>query len=129
ARVFREGAPVRITTKTKVIDDKAPQPEVDTSEEEEPAPPPKAKVGSLAGHLTIDGKAPRGFGVIMLTPVKGPYKKRTPKHRIIEQRGKEFAPHVMAVPVGSTVSFPNFDSIYHNVFSLSKSKSFDLGMY
>ena len=35
----------------------------------------------------------------------------------------------MAVPVGSTVSFPNFDTIYHNVFSLSKTKPFDLGMY
>jgi hypothetical protein len=35
----------------------------------------------------------------------------------------------MAVPVGSTVSFPNYDSIFHNVFSLSKSKSFDLGMF
>jgi hypothetical protein len=35
----------------------------------------------------------------------------------------------MAVPVGSTVSFPNFDTIFHNVFSLSKSKPFDLGLY
>jgi hypothetical protein len=33
------------------------------------------------------------------------------------------------VPVGSTVSFPNFDPIFHNVFSLSKAKSFDLGYY
>jgi len=33
------------------------------------------------------------------------------------------------VPVGSTVSFPNFDSIYHNVFSRSESKPFDLGLY
>jgi hypothetical protein len=31
--------------------------------------------------------------------------------------------------VGSTVSFPNFDPIYHNVFSLSKTKAFDLGLY
>ena len=48
---------------------------------------------------------------------------------MIEQRDKTFAPHVMAVPVGSTVSFPNFDPIFHNVFSLSKAKAFDLGMY
>jgi hypothetical protein len=35
----------------------------------------------------------------------------------------------MAVPVGSTVAFPNFDQIFHNVFSISKPKQFDLGMY
>jgi hypothetical protein len=35
----------------------------------------------------------------------------------------------MAVPAGSTVAFPNLDTIYHNVFSLSKSKPFDLGLY
>jgi hypothetical protein len=35
----------------------------------------------------------------------------------------------MAVPVGSTVSFPNYDQVFHNVFSISKSKAFDLGFY
>jgi plastocyanin len=64
----------------------------------------------------------------MLWPERGG-KKRVAKQRIVEQRGKTFAPHVMAVPVGSTVSFPNFDPIFHNVFSLSKAKPFDLGMY
>ena len=68
------------------------------------------------------------FGVVMLTPAAGG-KKRTPKQRVIEQRGREFAPHLMAVPVGSTVAFPNFDDIYHNVFSRSKSQPFDLGIY
>jgi plastocyanin len=64
----------------------------------------------------------------MLWPERGA-KKRVPKQRIIEQRNKTFAPHVMALPVGSTVSFPNFDPIFHNVFSLSKARPFDLGMY
>lgn len=128
AKTFREGAPTRVTSATKKIEDKGPQGAV-PAPEEEPAPPAKAKIGSLAGTLKIDGKTPQGLGVIMLTPVKGPYKKRVAKTRIIEQRGKEFAPHVMAIPVGSTVSFPNFDPIYHNVFSLSKTKAFDLGMY
>jgi hypothetical protein len=48
---------------------------------------------------------------------------------VIEQRNREFAPRLLAVPVGSTVSFPNFDGIYHNVFSRSESKPFDLGLY
>jgi hypothetical protein len=38
-------------------------------------------------------------------------------------------PRVLAVPVGSTVQFPNFDGIYHNVFSISSPKKFDVGLY
>lgn len=129
AGTFRVGAPPRVTTALKMLPaDTAPQPRtVGSSEADEPDAKPAR--GSLAGTLTVDGKAPGGLGLIMMWPEKGGGKKRTPKKRIIEQRSKAFAPHVMAVPVGSTVSFPNFDTIYHNVFSLSKSKPFDLGMY
>jgi plastocyanin len=83
----------------------------------------------LHGAVKIDGKAPTGLGVVMLWPAKGGYAKRTPKSRIVEQRDRTFLPHVLAVPVGSTVSFPNYDAIYHNVFSVSKAKVFDLGLY
>jgi hypothetical protein len=44
-------------------------------------------------------------------------------------RGKMLLPHVLAVPVGSTVSFPNDDPISHNLFSLSSANPFDLGLY
>jgi plastocyanin len=47
----------------------------------------------------------------------------------MEQRDRRFVPDLVVVPAGSTVSFPNFDPIFHNVFSLSKAKSFDLGNY
>jgi plastocyanin len=47
----------------------------------------------------------------------------------IEQLNRRFAPDLLVVPVGSTVSFPNMDPIFHNLFSLSKPKSFDLGSY
>jgi plastocyanin len=47
----------------------------------------------------------------------------------IEQRDRRFAPDLVVIPAGSTVAFPNFDPIFHNVFSLSKAKSFDLGNY
>lgn len=47
----------------------------------------------------------------------------------LEQRGRRFLSHTLVVPVGSTVSFPNRDPIFHNVFSLSRAKSFDLGNY
>ena len=45
------------------------------------------------------------------------------------QRDRRFSPDLVVVPLGSTVSFPNFDPIFHDVFSLSKAKSFDLGNY
>src|ERR1041385_7208904 len=38
-------------------------------------------------------------------------------------------PHVLAVPAGSTVSFPNLDPFFHNVFSMFDGKRFDLGLY
>lgn len=47
----------------------------------------------------------------------------------MEQKGRRFLPDTLVVPAGSTVSFPNLDPIFHNVFSLSKAKSFDLGNY
>ncbi len=128
AGTFRVGAPTRVTTAPKALADAGAQPKVvGGSESDDPVKKPLA--GSLKGTLTIDGKAPTGFGVVMMWPASGKYTKRTPKQRVIEQRGKAFAPHVMAVPVGSTVAFPNYDPIFHNVFSLSKSKAFDLGMY
>jgi plastocyanin len=42
---------------------------------------------------------------------------------------KEFTPHVLVVPVGSTVTFSNYDPFNHNVFSLSEENPFDLGLY
>jgi plastocyanin len=47
----------------------------------------------------------------------------------MEQKDRRFVPDTLVVPAGSTVSFPNLDPIFHNVFSLSKPKSFDLGNY
>ena len=45
------------------------------------------------------------------------------------QKNKTFQPHLLAVPVGATVSFPNQDPLFHNVFSLSAPQPFDLGLY
>ena len=47
----------------------------------------------------------------------------------MQQQNRSFSPDLLVIPAGSSVSFPNFDPIFHNVFSLSKPKSFDLGNY
>jgi len=47
----------------------------------------------------------------------------------VTQRGAVFLPHVLPVVVGTTVEWPNNDDIFHNVFSTSEAKPFDLGLY
>lgn len=47
----------------------------------------------------------------------------------LTQQNHRFDPQMLIVPVGSSVSFPNADPIFHNVFSLSSVKKFDLGYY
>jgi plastocyanin len=51
------------------------------------------------------------------------------KDATLTQRNQHFDPEIVVIPVGSTVSFPNADPIFHNIFSLSKVKQFDLGYY
>lgn len=45
------------------------------------------------------------------------------------QKDANFEPHVLPVVVGTTVRWPNEDDIFHNVFSMSEAKEFDLGYY
>ncbi len=47
----------------------------------------------------------------------------------VAQEGAVFSPHVLPIMVGTTVEWPNNDKIYHNVFSMSDAKQFDLGLY
>lgn len=47
----------------------------------------------------------------------------------MSQRSLRFDPRVLAIPVGTTVAFPNLDPVFHNVFSYSRTKRFDLGRY
>ncbi|MCX7554283.1 hypothetical protein OS175_10365 [Marinicella sp. S1101] len=53
----------------------------------------------------------------------------SPTDAIISTQNKRFEPNVLAVTVGSEVSFPNMDRILHNVFSVTPESEFDLGLY
>jgi plastocyanin len=130
---FREGGPPVVGGKTIKFDPQtAPQPEVIGSSEAEDAEdkvaPPRVE-GSLTGVIQIAGKSASGVGLVTLDPIGKKGKKRAPRRRVIEQRGREFAPKLTAISVGSTIAFPNFDSLFHNVFSTSPVTPFDLGMY
>jgi plastocyanin len=47
----------------------------------------------------------------------------------MRQEDERFAPHVLPILVGTTVDFPNADDVFHNVFSLSRARTFDLGRF
>ena len=99
--------------------------------------------GGIHGTVTIRSPlvAPRGSG-----QVRGPVREyreavvflETPPYRLeqpadarvaMHQHDATFEPHLLAVMAGTTVAFPNDDRTYHNVFSLSKTRRFDLGRY
>lgn len=68
--------------------------------------------------------------VVYLDPApRGAFDARDEPRARIDQRNERFVPHVLAIVAGTTVDFPNSDLTYHNVFSLSRTKSFDLGRY
>jgi plastocyanin len=52
-----------------------------------------------------------------------------PGRATMDQRDERFVPHLLAVQVGTIVDFPNSDETFHNVFSLSRTRRFDLGRY
>jgi plastocyanin len=52
-----------------------------------------------------------------------------PQQATIDQLDRAFVPHVLVVPVGSEVSFPNNDSVSHQVYSFSSTKKFQLPLY
>ena len=73
-----------------------------------------------------------GDVVLWLVPVgtslPTPPPRQTPHPQLV-QKNKSFHPHLLVVPVGSVVEFPNRDPFFHNVFSLYEGKRFDLGLY
>ena len=89
-----------------------------------------AAADSLSGRIewkTRGGTQP-SQAVVYAEPLDRPAP-AAPGKVTFQQKNKTFLPHVAAVPVGSTVAFPNDDAIFHNVFSLSPPQPFDLGLY
>ena len=83
--------------------------------------------GTTAARADLD-ENPFANVVIYLESVPGG-QARPATGLAMRQRGEHFMPHVLPVLAGSSVQFPNDDPIYHNVFSLSRARTFDLGRY
>jgi hypothetical protein len=77
------------------------------------------------------GSHPLTPAVIWLEPVQqAPPAPFLPQHRYtLLQKNRMFTPHLLVIPVGSVVQFPNADPFFHNVFSLFDGRRFDLGLY
>jgi plastocyanin len=80
----------------------------------------------LTGVVRLNGR-PQKDVVLWLDGVPSSPSARKPV--VLDQRNLTFSPHVLAVRVGSTVSMPNNDRVFHNVFSFRDGKRFDLGLY
>jgi Carboxypeptidase regulatory-like domain len=91
--------------------------------------------GARPSVTALGMPAPRGSPdrrasvVYLESAPRGAFEVPPPGRAALDQRDETFVPHVLAVTVGTTVDFPNSDRVYHNVFSLSKTKRFDLGRY
>jgi len=82
----------------------------------------KHKDATSAENVVVWLSPLRPGGVVPAAPA------RQPLYRLV-QKDKMFTPHLLVVPTGSHVEFPNQDPFFHNVFSLFNGKRFDLGLY
>lgn len=94
---------------------------------------PAAGMSKLSGRIILRAvpKSHSPSVVVWLTPIgKSPaVQPPPPGHFKLIQKNRTFIPHLLVVPVGSVVGFPNEDPFFHNVFSLFNGKRFDLGLY
>lgn len=89
---------------------------------------PPAHAGPVAGTVQVSGKADLRDVVVYVEGVRSTFRAPKPRPEInhVELR---FVPRTLAVLKGTTVAFPNSDSVLHSAFSLSRSNPFDLGIY
>ena len=90
-----------------------------------------AWAGSVAGRVDLlDKKGNRAEDASeVVVWLEGPSVRPEPLRATLRMKDKEFVPHLLVVPVGATVDFPNDDVILHNVFSVSGDNRFDLDLY
>jgi plastocyanin len=85
--------------------------------------------GNIKGAVKVKGlRTPENI-LVYLTKAPPVTEDLSKVKFIMDQRNLEFIPHVLPVLVGATVDFPNNDKVDHNVFSMSRTKEFNLGSY
>jgi plastocyanin len=89
-----------------------------------------APTGTLRGTISVLGpdgplRGPSA-SVVWLPGTQSTNERPQP---VVTSRNKQFTPRVLPVTLGTTVTFPNQDPVFHNAFSLSRGNRFDLGLY
>lgn len=87
---------------------------------------------ALAAPVAVQVTGPDGrplVGAVVTITEPGTPRSATHGRYSMSQRDIAFDPHLLIVPVGATVSFPNFDRVRHHVYSFSPAKKFDLKLY
>jgi len=90
---------------------------------------PRPHVGDVSMPRAHDPTDRRRSVVYLETAPRAAFDRRDEPRAKLDQRNEAFVPHVLAIVAGTTVDFPNNDKTYHNVFSLSRARPFDLGRY
>jgi plastocyanin len=82
----------------------------------------------LINVQTAEGHALAG-AVVTVRPLDAPARKVAPVRAVMDQVNRAFAPDLLVIPLGSTVEFPNSDSVSHQIYSFSPAKRFQLPLY
>jgi plastocyanin len=89
-----------------------------------------ACAGVVSGTVTTSQKNTPSAAQSAVVYLTGPTVHAAPlTNAVVDQHDKMFMPHVSVVTRGTTVRFPNDDTVFHNVFAYFQAKKFDLGMY
>jgi plastocyanin len=92
-------------------------------------PQPRPDVGEFGGRAPrAVPDVRRGLVYLDVAP-RSAFDDGEPGRAVMDQRNETFVPRLLAVQTGTTVDFPNSDATFHNVFSLSRARRFDLGRY
>jgi plastocyanin len=94
-----------------------------------PGGPPLQSGAYPSRRVTRPAPPPSELANVVVSIKDAPPAAVPPVRTAIAQRDESFVPRVAAITRGSTVDFPNLDAYFHNVFSLSRGATFDLGRY
>ena len=83
--------------------------------------------GSITGTVKVARARDHRDAVVYIDRIAGKQFPPSENPVVLDQVNLVFLPHVLPVLVGTTVAFPNNDTVRHNVFSPSPAKRFNLG--
>lgn len=91
-----------------------------------------ARPGAAATTLLVEVRGADGAAVRDAVVYAVPRAKKPPppsRHAVLDQKNRMFVPHILPIQTGTAVTFPNSDSVQHQVYSFSPAKRFQLPLY